>query len=311
MEDSREGGRSPYMDYSTSYTPKTFTELSPSMASFTKKYLFSLAPSILFIALSIGMSFLGSGLKLSSPKDLFYLIPLLFDAVKNGAGINTVMIILFAVLLVVAWVLRSPEASASFLLALLLPLPLGVLIKGYQANIQLSPNYLWESYLTGLEPGILLASFLVFIAAELRRRSIKYRITDLGVNFKGGIIRVQEHSIPYQSIGRIVLEQGLLARLLNYGSIILVSPAEWGSEYYTRMVGAETSLGKTSLGVGYARTLKEVSRDPLKCIYGVKNPRRVKEFLEYMVQAPYRAELDQARYLKEIRDEFKGRNKRP
>ncbi|MEM2795623.1 MAG: hypothetical protein QXY49_07200, partial [Thermofilaceae archaeon] len=54
--------------------------------------------------------------------------------------------------------------------------------------------------------------------------------------------------------------------------------------------------------VGYARVLKEVSRDPGKCLYGVKEPRKVKEAIETMIQAPYRAEIDQVRLLKDIKE---------
>jgi len=43
-----------------------------------------------------------------------------------------------------------------------------------------------------------------------------------------------------------------------------VGLAEWGA-----------GLAADHAAVGYARTLKEVSRDPMKCLYGISNPKEV------------------------------------
>jgi hypothetical protein len=97
-----------------------------------------------------------------------------------------------------------------------------------------------------------------------------------------------------------VLEQSLFGRLLNYGTVIPVGVAEWGAEYYTREVGTEVEGDKVSAEVRYARTIKEVSRDPLKCLYGVKKPDEMKTVIEKMITAPFRAEIDQVKYLRKI-----------
>jgi hypothetical protein len=126
----------------------------------------------------------------------------------------------------------------------------------------------------------LLASLLVALSVETRRKTTVYEVNDIGVVIRTGIWRRQEQTILYTSIGRIILEQSLFGRLLDYGTVIVISTTEWGAEYYTRSVAMETARGGSSVSVGYARTLKEVSRDPGKCIYGVRRPRLVKEAIE-------------------------------
>lgn len=212
--------------------------------------------------------------------------------------------LLLALAFALAWVLRSPEAAASTLLALALPFPLALLAEGLSRDPVALIRLLASRY-TGLLPSSsLLASLLVALAVEARRRSTVYEVGDAGVTIKTGIWRKQEQLIPYASIGRVVLEQSIVGRLLNYGTVIIVSPAEWGAEYYTRSLAAGAGKGGGAVVVGYARTLKEVSRDPGKCIYGVRRPRQVKEAIEARLQAIQKSELEQARYLKEIRDKL-------
>lgn len=208
-------------------------------------------------------------------------------------------------LLALSWVLRSPEAMSSMLLSLLLPAAFPLLwgiVEGREPASLLA--HMLSMYASNLEWGPLAASALVLLATEARRRSFTYVVTEAGVTIKGGIWRRQEDTVVYGSIGRVVLEQSPLGRLLNYGTVILVSPAEWGSEYYARSTGASFGGGAVKVGVGYARVLKEVSRDPGKCLYGIKEPRKVKEAIEAMIQAPYRAEVDQAGLLKDIKEKL-------
>ena len=181
-------------------------------------------------------------------------------------------------ILVAAWVLRSAEAAASSALALALPAALAL------ASGPPSPVGALQGYLSWYPYGALAASALTLLAVEARRRSYSYELTDAGVTIRAGIWRRQEQTIPYASIGRIILEQSLLGRLLGYGTVIIVSPAEWGAEYYTRGVEASIGRGGAAAGVFYARTLKEVSRDPGKCLYGVRRPREVKEAIEAMLR---------------------------
>lgn len=259
-------------------------KMKPSTSGFLKRYLLSFTPFLLLQAAEAART------------RLLTVVPQvpLFLA-------NTLTLLFLVAVLIVSWVLRSPEAIASTILSLLLPVALPIFFKGVSTLEEVVVGY--SSW---LPTSAIVASLLTMLAVEVGRRSISYEVTESGVLLKAGVWRRQEQSIPYNSIGRIVLEQSVLGRILNYGTIILVSPAEWGAEYYTRSLEARASKMGLSLGLDYARTLKEVSRDPSKCLYGVKDPKRVRGEIEARIQAVYRAELDQARYLKDLRDKIVG-----
>ena len=214
--------------------------------------------------------------------------------------------LLLALAFMLSWILRSPEAAASTLLALALPLPLALLAEAPSGDILALVQRLASRYTSLLTPSSLIASLLVTAGVEARRRSTVYEVSDTGVTIKAGIWRRQEQTIPYASIGRIVLEQSIVGRFFDYGTVIIVSSAEWGAEYYTRSFSLAAGKGESAASASYARTLKEASRDPGKCFYGVRRPSEVKKAIEARLQAVQGSELEQARYLKEIRDKLVG-----
>lgn len=251
-------------------------KVKPSVAGFARRYAQALIP-LYAILISGCLATLIASRIASIPQPLL-------DALAPLLALTA---------LIVSWVLRSPEAAASSLLSLLIPLMLA-LTEGGTASAVL------ERYLVQYPLSALAASVATLAAVEVRRRSISYEVSDAGVSIKSGVWRRQEQTIPYTSIGRIVLEQSLLGRLFDYGTIIVVSSAEWGAEYYTRAVG----FGKTPVGVAYARTLKEVSRDPGKCLYGVRRPKEVRDAIESKLRETLGAEVEQVRLLKELRDKL-------
>ena len=196
-------------------------------------------------------------------------------------------------LLIISWVLSSTEASGSIGLAVLLTMLIAALNSDYTIPSILS------NFNTYVMHGAVAATTILLLRTEIYRRSITYTIRSTDLAMSGGIWRKQEQSIPYDQIGRIVLEQSWIGRLLDYGTIIPVGVAEWGAEYYTRAVAVQSS----GVAVGYARTLKEISRDPMKCLYGISNPKRIMEKLQKMITVPYRAEIDQVKYLRRIAEE--------
>jgi len=236
---------------------------SPSMLGYSRKYFFA-AFSVFVYAFAYAVrSWLIS---------VYSQLPfVLFDFIALA---------LFILILLLSWVLRSPEATASTFLALALPIPLALLLESTSARSNVFLQLLISRYMDLLPFASLLASLLVALSVETRRRTTVYEVNDIGVVIRTGIWRRQEQTILYTSIGRIILEQSLFGRLLDYGTVIVISTTEWGAEYYTRSVALETARGGGSVSVGYARTLKEVSRDLGKCIYGVRRPRLVKEAIE-------------------------------
>jgi membrane protein YdbS with pleckstrin-like domain len=261
----------------------------PSLPGFFRKYLLAASP-LLVCAFAVAVR---SQLGLLYPQ----LPAILLDALAP---------LLLAIAFVLSWVLRSPEAAASTLLALALPFPLALLTEATSGDTFALMQRLASRYASLLTLSSLIASLLVIMGVEARRRSTVYEVSNTGVAIKTGIWRRQEQTIPYASIGRIVLEQSIVGKLLDYGTVMIVSSAEWGAEYYTRSFSLGAGKGGGAASAGYARTLKEVSRDPGKCFYGVRRPSEVKKAIEARLQAIQGSELEQARYLKEIRDKLAG-----
>jgi len=273
--------KSPYKEYAE-YRPVEVFRTRPSVLGFLRRYLLGLVSLLVYIVtILIGESYIFL-------RD--YLVYIYF--------------ILLVSALIISWVLRAKESLSSTFLSLFLFFAFGYkdLQNMTMTDIPVKLSDIFAKF--GLASN-LIAICITLIAVEMYRKSINYVLTDLGIEIRGGVWRSQIQSIPYNYIGRVILEQSLIGRIFNYGTIVIVSPAEWGSEYYTRGIDTSISQRSMSLGVQYSRTLKEISRDPLKCLYGVKNPTILKNIIEKMITAPYRAEIDQARYLKEIRDMFK------
>lgn len=286
----------------------------PSVFGYLRKYVLALSPLTVYYVMS-----LVNGLP---PvrwlwKAVFQWV--FFNAhnviISNIFGVAYRFVYLFPALLlilVLAWVLRSREVLASAFIALILPIPFALTgpmppsVGYWPFDFSMALSTFLTRYAENFEACAWLAGLVVLVAVELSRRKITYMITDASIIIRGGIWRRQEQVLPYSSIGRLVLEQSLIGRLLGYGTIIPVSSAEWGSEYYTRGLGVGVGSRNVKGGIFYARTLKEVSRDPLKCLYGIRHPSRVKELIEKVLEAYARAPLEQTKYLREIRDKLYG-----
>ena len=266
---------------------EVITKVKPSFSGFLRRYLLCLTPAIA-VAICHYAEYSG------------FLAPII------GVARPIAILWLMIVFAVIAWVLRSKEALASTIIAIICSL--AYTFYGYEIKTR-NIFEIWSQVSARLDTGVLIGSaagvIITMLLVEIYRKSITYTITDLGVHLEGGLWRRQEHFMPYNQIGRFVLEQSLIGKIFGYGTIIPVGVAEWGSEYYTRGVGVagtpkDTGKAKIGAGLMYARTLKEVSRDPLKCLYGVKNPKKLYETLTKYLSLPLKAELEQVKYLKKL-----------
>lgn len=206
------------------------------------------------------------------------------------------------VAIIVLWVLRTREAGVSMLLWIT-----AVLIYVFSKASRLRPEDIYRlgprvvdvlvsdalSFMFYISIPITL---VILILVELFRRSVRYVVGEDEVVIEGGIWRRQIQAIPYHMIGRIIIEQSLIGRALNYGTIILVSPALWGEELYARAVGVDVAY--------YARVLQEISRDPLKCLYGVPNPHEIASVIRDKIKIPFEAFKELEFFLKSGSESF-------
>jgi len=243
-------------------------EARPSVKGFLRKYIGSFAPTIAVVVAGVTSSFM---------------------SINGGWLVLWVLIVTFIVL----WVLRSKEAGISVFATLVLSFIYfavkfaSIPPESFVYNPRI-PEAVFSDTVAFAFFISIIVSILTALGTEAYRRSIRYIVTRDEVVMVGGIWRRQEHHLPYHMIGRVIVEQSLFGRMLNYGTVILVSPASWGEEYYARAVGGVGGRG-VGIGVGYARVLQEISRDPMKCLYGISNPHEIANFISEKIKVPFRA----------------------
>lgn len=221
----------------------------------------------------------------------------------------SVLSYLFIILgvLVVAWVLRSRfTVFSTGLFIIIIILLVGFNFHNTSNQVSLDNIVKWLNtlgtsyFLKVVRISAIISSILSVLYAEGFRRSIRYIVDKGGVTIVGGLLRKQEVFYTFTQVSNVVIERGLIGRLLGYGSVILVSTGGWGNEMYTRMVGAGGTSHHAGIGVGYARTLQEVSRDPLKCLYGIPHPEEIGRLIQSKLSFTYEALEKQVSLLEDI-----------
>ncbi len=93
------------------------------------------------------------------------------------------------------------------------------------------PRFLGSSVLNytvaGIDLGLILAGFflflalLAFFAAEFKRKTIRYIITDNKIIREDGILNKNTQMIPYTQLERVDLHQSFAQRILKIGTIVV------------------------------------------------------------------------------------------
>ena len=80
---------------------------------------------------------------------------------------------------------------------------------------------LGELAVAGLGVIAIFAAALSLIAAFIRRRTTEIAVTSKRVIYKTGLIRRLTSELSVDKIETVLVEQGILGRLLNYGTVII------------------------------------------------------------------------------------------
>jgi hypothetical protein len=248
----------------------------PHPAGFLSRYLFAFTPLVLFMVSFIltglmrgllGGSFTSAmqgpaGAVLAGMADLMEVSILL--AAPVGIYLTFVLI---------GWMIGSTEMWEGSALALGLATVGGIVLVTISPETSLNrvlDLLYWVAYLAG--GASLVTVILVLGFTEQFRRSISYTITREGLFLGGGVFRQQEHMLPWHQIGGLLLEQGLLGKLSGTGTIIPLGKGEAAGE------GRKAGKG--------------ISRSPLHCLSGVKEPGLIMEFLRELITRP-RGEVEE------------------
>ena len=284
-------------------------ETQPDPRSFLYKYVMATVP-VLLVILSIFVRALLGGIT----STLIPGIPDAFDTfVPTVTSIATISIYLvapvgiFVVVAGIGWALRFTELWAGTALTLGLSVIVGMIMLAGTGTPVVSEWYVshlvqWIAYL--VQPFCIVAVAVILLWTEKFRRSITYTITTENIGIRGGVWKHQEHLMPHHQIARVVLEQDLIGRMFNYGTVIPQSITRWGAETSIRGVGAGGQKNNLGAMIGYAKGREEASRYPLDCFFGIPDPHTAQQLMNQLMIRPATREEEQVAYLKEICDKI-------
>ena len=226
------------------------------------------------------------------PEDLLLLI--LFWAI----------LILSGLLIGVLWVSKMP------LLYMILLGAAGTLLEVYF----LAP---YETFLFIQKPLVklyllALAAIIGFFLIEIYRRGHKYFITNYRIVTIKKFIRKEMREIMYDKITDVYLDQGILGRIFNFGTIIPISASSFGlgEDAALAAVSAGTSSPKKGfLGISFGgkRGVNRPRAATYFSLYGVSNPKKI-----HLIIANKMIEMKEAPILRRIErllEEKKGEDK--
>jgi hypothetical protein len=259
-------------------------EMHPDPRGFIPKYFLALSP-LLIVAVSLVISIVllgyleGFGSSLNGPlrNMLTGMYELMRISVLLAAPVGV-----YITFIAIGWMARLNEIWAGSSLALGLSVLGGLLLVLLTPDPTMSPLMdllTWIAYL--ILPASIATALVLVVWAEKLRRSIRYRLTGEGILTTGGVWRHREHLLPYHQIGRLVLEQDPIGRLLHVGTVVAVGPDPGGSP-------AGGRKGVSGAGV-------QSSRHPLDCLYGIRDPEKVMALLEQVISLSVETEEGQPR----------------
>jgi hypothetical protein len=195
---------------------------------------------------------------------------------------------IFLLFVIIGWTMRYREMWTGSALALGLSSLAGTLLVIFfpDASMNRILDLLsWIAYL--ILPASAVAVIIVIAWTEKFRRSISYSVTNEGVIMRGGVWKRQEHVLPHHQIGRLVMVQDPIMRILHTGTIIPI-------------VTQVPAVGARNDAANVAKAGQEASRHPLDCLYGVRDPEKVMALLEQLILRPVGRGEEQVSYLKKI-----------
>ena len=142
---------------------------------------------------------------------------------------------------------------------------------------------------------LVICGLMGFCMAEFYRRGHNYYITNLRLIMERNFISYDSRQLTYDKINDLALVQGMLGRVLNYGTVVPVTASGFGlgedSASAAILSGLGVGTGTRSLGnVGFGlsatggRAVQIPRGRTYHTLYGVPRPRQVQEAIARMIQ---------------------------
>ena len=260
----------------------------PVRASFVSRYLMALSPIFLVIICIFTQRILNDifGVAISP---LTTAVPSYSSSLTSITNITILLIApvgIFILFAAIGWARQITELWMSTALTLGLSGVTGIVLASFVGSPAISGNYMllllqWISFL--VQPFCFIAAIIVIFVTEKFRGSIRYTLKKEGLWIRGGVWETQEYMIPYHQIGGVVLEQGLIGKKYNFGTVIPQTVTSWGADASVRSTGASGQKDKSGAGSGFAKDLKDASRGPLDCLYGIPDPKKAQKILTGLI----------------------------
>ena len=121
------------------------------------------------------------------------------------------------------------------------------------------------------------------IGCELFRRGHRYYLTTHRMVARFGTLKVSERSTLYSKIDDLILQKGILGKVMNYGTVIPITSTGLGMGQDTAIAGAGAGAGKAGLGAGLfvaGAKAANVPRDmSIYVLYKVKRPEQARNLI--------------------------------
>jgi hypothetical protein len=160
----------------------------------------------------------------------------------------------------------------------------------------------------------MLFSVLGIIGVELYRRAHTFYITDKRIVTEVEFTAHKRNELSYDKINNLILDQGLLGRVFDFGTLIPVTASGlgMGTDFSAVTVGAGGPIPGAGIMAGGAVTGGRMVQTPrvrsMYGIFGVSEPEKVQEIVsEYLhayVEAPYLMKMSDQ--LEELTKHVKG-----
>jgi len=140
---------------------------------------------------------------------------------------------------------------------------------------------------------LVLSGFMGFSLTESYRRGHNYFITNLRLIMERNFISYDSRQFTYDKINDLALVQGLIGRILDFGTVIPVTASGFGLGEDSASAGIGTGIGTGGraplpLGVGLSASGGRAVQIPrgrtYHTLYGVRRPREVQEAIARMIQ---------------------------
>ena len=111
------------------------------------------------------------------------------------------------------------------------------------------------------------------------RKAHKYYITNERIVMEFKFIRHKHREIELRDIRELIVEKGIIGRILDVGTILPITSSGLGIGEDISMIGGAGKIKNINIGIGAGRTIKVPRGRSPYTLFGVKKPLKIKELI--------------------------------